>query len=73
MKKLKWVLLALVLALSAGVFAACTEEKADDTFTVTYYDGATKLKTEEVEAGGPATHLGPAGEWNLPTGMWTKG
>lgn len=70
MKKLKWVLLALVLALSAGVFAACTEEKADDTFTVTYYDGATKLKTEEVEAGGHATYWEPAEKEGMEFTDW---
>lgn len=68
-KGLKWIVLALVVAMLAGVFAACSREKTD-TFTVTYYDGTTQLKTEEVEAGGHATYWEPAEKEGMEFTDW---
>ncbi|MDO4564272.1 MAG: hypothetical protein Q4C04_01505 [Clostridia bacterium] len=62
MKKTTAFLLVACLALSMLAFAACgggdTEPEAD-TYTVTYYDGETILRTAEVEAGATADDYVP--------------
>ena len=87
MKKLKWIVMALVLVLGMAAFAACKpDEPETPVFTVTYYDGTTVLKTEEVEEGGYATDwepkraatrpIGnpkPKRAWSSPIGMSMRG
>ena len=64
-----------VMALSAVGFTACdglpfgkdnssggVETPADDKVTVTFYDGTTELKSEEVEKGGKVTEWTPTKE-----------
>lgn len=69
MKGLKWIVLALIVAMMAGTFAACSREKVD-IFTVTYYDGTTQLKTEDVKAGGHATYWEPAAKEGMEFANW---
>ena len=65
MKKKLFIAASLmaVMAFSAVGFAACGENNADNggssietpadnKVTVTYYDGTTELKSEEIEKGG---------------------
>lgn len=71
MKKLKWIAMALVLALSMAAFAACKpDEPETPVFTVTYYDGTTVLKTEEVEEGGYATDWEPEAKEGMEFSDW---
>lgn len=71
MKKLKWIVMALVLVLGMAAFAACKpDEPETPVFTVTYYDGTTVLKTEEVEEGGHATDWEPEAKEGMEFSDW---
>lgn len=71
MKKLKWIVMALVLVLGMAAFAACKpDEPETPVFTVTYYDGTTVLKTEEVEKGGHATDWEPEAKEGMEFSDW---
>ena len=71
MKKLKWIVMALVLVLGMAAFAACKpDEPETPVFTVTYYDGTTVLKTEEVEEGGYATYWEPEAKESMEFSDW---
>lgn len=72
MKRLKWIVMVLVIALGVFVFAACNGSQNDDvdTFTVTYYDGTTVLDTEEVESGGYATYWEPEEKEGMEFSGW---
>ena len=73
MKRFKWIVSALTLTLALGVvaFAACTPaEEEGDVFTVTYYDGTTVLRTEEVEGGGYATYWEPEDKDGVEFSDW---
>ena len=71
MKKLKWIVMALVLVLGMAAFAACKpDEPETPVFTVTYYDGTTVLKTEEVEEGGYATDWEPEAKEGMEFSDW---
>ena len=71
MKKLKWIAAALVLVLGMAAFAACKpDEPETPVFTVTYYDGTTVLKTEEVEEGGYATDWEPEAKEGMEFSDW---
>ena len=71
MKKLKWIVMALVLVLGMAAFAACKpDEPETPVFTVTYYDGTTVLKTEEVEKGGHATYWDPEAKEGMEFSDW---
>ena len=83
MKKKLFIAASLmaVMAFSAVGFAACGENNADNggssvetpadnKVTVTYYDGTTELKSEEIEKGGKANEWTPEKEgWNSWAGM----
>ena len=73
MKKKLFIAASLiaVMAFSAVGFAACdknnddgssVETPADNKVTVTYYDGTTELKSEEIEKGGKANEWTPEKE-----------
>lgn len=71
MKKLKWIVMALVLVLGMAAFAACKpDEPETPVFTVTYYDGTTVLKTEEVEEGSHATDWEPEAKEGMEFSDW---
>ena len=71
MKKLKWIAMALVLVLGMAAFAACKQDEPETpVFTVTYYDGTTVLKTEEVEEGGYATDWEPEAKEGMEFSDW---
>lgn len=71
MKKLKWIAMALVLVLGMAAFAACKpDEPETPVFTVTYYDGTTVLRTEEVEEGGHATYWEPEAKEGMEFSDW---
>ena len=71
MKKLKWIVMALVLVLGMAAFAACKQDEPETpVFTVTYYDGTTVLKTEEVEKGGHATYWEPEAKEGMEFSDW---
>lgn len=71
MKKLKWIVMTLVLVLGMAAFAACKpDEPETPVFTVTYYDGTTVLKTEEVEKGGHATYWEPEAKEGMEFSDW---
>ena len=71
MKKRKWIVMTFVLALSMAAFAACKpDEPETPVFTVTYYDGTTVLKTEEVEEGGYATDWEPEAKEGMEFSDW---
>ena len=71
MKKLKWIVMALVLVLGMAAFAACKQDEPETpVFTVTYYDGTTVLKTEEVEEGGHATYWEPEAKEGMEFSDW---
>ena len=71
MKKRKWIAMALVLVLGMAAFAACKpDEPETPVFTVTYYDGTTVLKTEEVEEGGYATYWEPEAKEGMEFSDW---
>ena len=71
MKKLKWIIMALVLVLGMAAFAACKpDEPETPVFTVTYYDGTTVLKTEEVEEGGYAAYWEPEAKEGMEFSDW---
>lgn len=71
MKKLKWIVMALVLVLGMAAFAACKPDEPETPFfTVTYYDGTTVLKTEEVEEGGYATYWEPEAKEGMEFSDW---
>lgn len=71
MKKLKWIVMALVLVLGMAAFAACKpDEPETPVFTVTYYDGTTVLKTEEVEEGGYAVYWEPEAKEGMEFSDW---
>ncbi len=71
MKKLKWIVMALVMVLGMAAFAACKpDEPETPVFTVTYYDGTTVLKTEEVEKGGHATYWEPEAKEGMEFSDW---
>lgn len=71
MKKLKWIVMALVLVLGMAAFAACKPDESETpVFTVTYYDGTTVLKTEEVEEGGHATYWEPEAKEGMEFSDW---
>ncbi len=59
MKKFKWAIALLVVLLFGIVmFVACApKEPEEKTYTVTYYDGETVLKTEQVKERGKAPFL----------------
>ena len=63
--------MALVLVLGMAAFAACKpDEPETPVFTVTYYDGTTVLKTEEVEEGGYATDWEPEAKEGMEFSDW---
>lgn len=71
MKKLKWIVMAFVLVLGMAAFAACKPDEPETPFfTVTYYDGTTVLKTEEVEEGGYATYWEPEAKEGMEFSDW---
>lgn len=71
MKKLKWIAMALVLVLGMAAFAACKPDESETpVFTVTYYDGTTVLKTEEVEEGSHATYWEPEAKEGMEFSDW---
>ena len=71
MKKLKWIVMTLVLVLGMAAFAACKPDEPETPFfTVTYYDGTTVLKTEEVEEGGYATYWEPEAKEGMEFSDW---
>lgn len=71
MKKLKWIAMALVLVLGMAAFAACKPDEPETPFfTVTYYDGTTVLKTEEVEEGSHATYWEPEAKEGMEFSDW---
>lgn len=71
MKKLKWIAMALVLVLGMAAFAACKQDEPETpVFTVTYYDGTTVLKTEEVEEGSHATYWEPEAKEGMEFSDW---
>ena len=71
MKKLKWIAAALVLVLGMAAFAACKpDEPETPVYTVTYYDGTTVLKTEEVEEGGYAAYWEPEAKEGMEFSDW---
>ena len=71
MKKLKWIVMALVLVLGMATFAACKQDEPETpVFTVTYYDGMTVLKTEEVEEGSHATYWEPEAKEGMEFSDW---
>ena len=71
MKKLKWIVMTLVMVLGMAAFAACKpDEPETPVFTVTYYDGTTVLKTEEVEKGGHATYWEPEAKEGMEFSDW---
>lgn len=49
---------AMVLTLSLGIAAACTD--GEEGYTVTFYDGATVITTEEVDEGGTVAEFEPS-------------
>ena len=54
-----------------AAFAACKpDEPETPVFTVTYYDGTTVLKTEEVEEGGYATDWEPEAKEGMEFSDW---
>lgn len=61
MKKLKWAIVLIVVAmLGTFMLTACQpRETQENTFTVTYYDGDKVLDTETVQGGGKATYWEP--------------
>lgn len=61
---------ALTAVLGAVVFSACAGKAQEDTFTVTYYDGTTILKTEDVEEGGYATYWEPEDKDGMEFSDW---
>ena len=63
--------MALVLVLGMAAFAACKpDEPETPVFTVTYYDGTTVLKTEEVEEGGYAAYWEPEAKEGMEFSDW---
>ncbi len=63
MKTIKFISVLLIAILCLPVFASCTPiEPEVETFTVTYYDGETVLKTESVKKGGKAIEWAPVKE-----------
>ena len=71
MRKLKWIVMALVLVLGMAAFAACKQDEPETpVFTVTYYDGTTVLKTEEVEEGSHATYWEPEAKEGMEFSDW---
>lgn len=48
---------AMVLTLSLGIAAACTD--GEEEYTVTFYDGTTVITTREVEEGGKVAEFEP--------------
>ena len=63
--------MALVLVLGMAAFAACKpDEPETPVFTVTYYDGTTVLKTEEVEEGSHATYWEPEAKEGMEFSDW---
>ena len=62
MKKLRWAITLIAVALlGVFMFTACQpDEPKKNSYTVTYYDGETVLKTETVQEGGKATYWEPA-------------
>ena len=74
MKKTRWLLAVLVFAVALGAFAlaACDESEQEEgtSYTVTYYDGTTVLKTEEVEEGGYATYWEPEDKDGMEFSNW---
>ena len=71
MKKLKWIVMALVLVLGMATFAACKQDEPETpVFTVTYYDGTIVLKTEEVEEGSHATYWEPEAKEGMEFSDW---
>ncbi len=65
MKKMRFFWILIIAALTLSLFTACVGDKPpvddpkDETFTVTYYDGETVLKTETVKKGEKATAWTP--------------
>lgn len=63
--------MALVLVLGMAAFAACKQDEPETpVFTVTYYDGTTVLKTEEVEKGSHATYWEPEAKEGMEFSDW---
>ena len=63
MKRFKWLCLVIASVMALALFAACgNKEDEKSKYTVTYYDGSSVLKTEEVEEGGKATEWTPTKE-----------
>ncbi len=67
MKKMRILSFLLIAVLCLSVLASCGDNTPDDdpkdeTFTVTYYDGETVLKTETVKKGEKATEWTPTKE-----------
>ena len=63
--------MALVLVLGMAAFAACKQDEPETpVFTVTYYDGTTVLKTEEVEEGSHATYWEPEAKEGMEFSDW---
>lgn len=59
MKKSRWIIFLLIAAMTMCLFVGCEKPEEETKFTVTYMDGDTVLKTEEVLDGGTATQWTP--------------
>lgn len=73
MKKLRWLCFVVAAVMGIAVFAACTPDDPEPetaTFTVTYYDGDSVLKTESVKEGNKATEWTPEKEGYNFEGWW---
>lgn len=62
MKKSKWIILALVMAMIVSLFAGCANTPEEVKFSVEYMDGDAVLKTEEVISGTTAEAWTPEKE-----------
>lgn len=69
MKKLRWLYFVVAALMGLCLLVGCTS-KEPETFTVTYYDGDSVLKTESVQAGGKATLWTPEKEGYTFEGWW---
>lgn len=58
MKKIKWLALVIAVVLMLSVMVACNDDQAKE-YTVTYYDGANVLSTENVVEGKTANSWTP--------------
>ncbi len=70
MKKSNWIIFLLIASLAASLLSGCVGAPQETKFTVTYMDGETVLKTEEVAQGGTATQWTPEKEGHTFVGWF---